>query len=287
MQPSGPSPDRAARGHPGSEEADCLHGLAVRAGRGDPAARERLVRKLLPLVESFARAGRTDGLEQRDLVQEGCVGLLRALARYDPARGVPFPAYASWWIRQALQEARSDFLRPFRLPPKALRQLGRLRSARHRIWASERRAPTPRELAAATAIPLGQVEALLAADAPARSLDEPVAGADGELGTLGAILADPVSPDPYEDVLRRLAGRQARALLGHLSAGERDVVDARFGFGRPAATLAEIGKRRGVSAERVRQIEARALAKLAGLNGEAGEEREGAGPLLEPLAPSA
>src|SRR5579885_1866862 len=142
--------------------------LVRRAQAGDPAAREQLIGRLLPLVSSLARRFRTEGLDQTDLIQEGVVGLLRALERYDPARGVPFPAYATWWIRQALQEARSDFIRPFRLPPKALRQLGRLRSARHRIWASERRAPTPRELAAATAIPLGQVEALLAADAPAR-----------------------------------------------------------------------------------------------------------------------
>ena len=251
-------------------EQGALRRLVARAQRGDPVARERLIGRLLPLIESLARAHHADGLEHRDLVQEGCVGLLRALARYDPSRGVPFPAYALWWIRQALQEARSDFLRPLRLPPKALRQLTQLKAAHRRIYASERREPDTRELAAATAIPLDQVEALLAASAPARSLDEPVAGLDSELSSLGELLADPLSADAYEEVLRNLAGTQIRALLGTLTARELDVVNARFGFDRPAETLAQIGERSGISAERVRQIEEQALAKL----------REGAAPRL-------
>jgi RNA polymerase primary sigma factor len=245
-----------------SEDSERLRRLVTRAQRGEPAAREQLIEHLLPLIESLARAHHVDGLEHQDLVQEGCVGLLRALARYDPSRGVPFPAYALWWIRQALQEARSDFLRPFRLPPKALRQLAQLKSAHHRIYASERRQPGNRELADATAIPLDQVESLLAANPPTRSLDEPVAGTENEIGTLGELLADPLSVDAYEDVLHNLAGQQMRTLLGTLTERERDVVNARFGFDRPAETLAQIGEQRGISAERVRQIEGQALAKL-------------------------
>jgi RNA polymerase primary sigma factor len=250
----------AADGSAGDPEQ--LQKLVLHAQEGEPAARERLLEQLLPLVESLARAQHVAGLEHQDLVQEGCVGVLRALARYDPSRGVPFPAYALWWIRQALQEARSDFLRPFRLPPKALRQLAQLKSAHQRIYVDERREPGSRRLAEETAIPPDQVESLLAANPPARSLDEPLAGTENEIGTLGELLADPVSADAYEEVLRTLAGQQMRTLLGTLTARERDVVDARFGFDRPTETLSKIGERQGISAERVRQIEQLALAKL-------------------------
>jgi RNA polymerase sigma factor (sigma-70 family) len=248
----------------GAEPAadDALAAVVRRAQAGDAAAREELIGRFLPFVSALARRHRADGLEHVDLVQEGCVGLLRALARFDPTRGVPFPGYATWWIRQAVQEARSDFVRPFRLPPKALRQLARLKSEHERVYARERREPDTRELAERADVELGQAEALLAAEARTRSLDEPVLGTEGEVGTLGDLLADPVSADAYEEVLDALAGEQLRALLGRLTERERDVVAARFGFGRPPERLVEVGERLGVSAERVRQIEDRALAKL-------------------------
>ena len=246
---------------PGAEPGD-LDELVRRAQAGDPQAREELIQHLLPLVNSIARAYRTTGLEHPDLVQEGCVGILRALQRFDPDRGVPFPAYAALWIRQALQELRSDFIRPLRLPPKALRQLAQLKSEHHRIYADEHRDAMAAELAASTAIDLDQVQALLRADAATRSIDEPIPGLDGEIGTLGDLLEDPLSADQYEDVLDRIAGRQLRALLGHLTERERDIVNARFGFERPTEKLTAIGSRLGISAERVRQIEERALTKL-------------------------
>lgn len=240
------------------ETADLVAG----ARRGDTVAREELIQRFLPYVSALARSFRADGLDNADLVQEGCAGLLRALSSYDPTRGVPFAAYATWWIRQALQEARGDYMRPLRLPPKALRQLARLKSEHQRVYADERRQPGTRELAERTAIRLEQVEALLAADAGAHSLDEPVAGAEGQIGTLGDLLADPLSADEFEDVLDAIAGRQLRALLGRLTEQERDVLSSRFGFDRPPEKLAEVGDRLGLSAERVRQIEQRALVKL-------------------------
>jgi RNA polymerase sigma factor (sigma-70 family) len=241
------------------DEADAL---ARRAQAGDPSAQEELIRRLLPLVEATARRYRTEGLEQADLRQEGLVGLLRALQRFDPSRGVPFAAYATWWIRQSLQEARSDFIRPMRLPPKALRQLSRLKSEHQRIYQGERRSAGMAELAERTSIDLGQAEALVAADARARSLDEPLARLDGEVGTLGDLLEDPLSAAAYEEVIDTIAGEQLRGLLSRLTDREREVVNARFGFDAPAEKLAEVGERLGVSAERVRQIEERALAKL-------------------------
>jgi RNA polymerase sigma factor (sigma-70 family) len=241
------------------DEADAL---ARRAQAGDEAAREELIRRLLPLVHATARRYRTEGLEQADLLQEGIVGLLRALQRFDPERGVPFAAFATWWIRQSLQEARGDFMRPLRLPPKALRQLSQLKSEHQRIYEGERRSAKVGELAERTNIELGQAEALMVADARERSLDEPIASLDAELGTLGDLLEDPLSAAAYEDVVDEVAGEQLRALLSRLTEREREVVRARFGFDAPAEKLSEVGERLGVSAERVRQIEERALAKL-------------------------
>jgi RNA polymerase sigma factor (sigma-70 family) len=241
------------------DEADAL---ARRAQAGDDAAQEELIRRLLPLVHATARRYQTEGLEQADLLQEGIVGLLRALQRYDSARGVPFAAFATWWIRQSLQEARSDFMRPMRLPPKALRQLSQLKSEHQRIYQGERRSAQIGELADRTSIEVGQAEALLAADARPRSLDDPIENAEGEIGTMGDLLEDPLSAAAYEDVVDAVAGEQLRALLARLTERERAVVQARFGFEVPPERLSEVGERLGVSAERVRQIEERALAKL-------------------------
>jgi RNA polymerase primary sigma factor len=246
-----------------ADEADALARLAQ---VGDDAAREKLIRRLLPLVHATARRYQTEGLDQADLLQEGIVGLLRALERYDRTRGVPFAAFATWWIRQSLQEARSDFMRPMRLPPKALRQLSQLKSEHQRIYQSEHRSAKISELAERTSIDLEQAEALLTADARPRSLDEPIENSQRELGTMGDLLEDPLSSAAYEDVVDAIAGEQLRALLSRLTEREREVVGARFGFDAPAEKLTEVGERLGVSAERVRQIEERALTKLRSAN---------------------
>jgi RNA polymerase sigma factor (sigma-70 family) len=236
--------------------------LVRRAQAGDSAAREQLIAGLLPLVSSLARRFRTEGLDQTDLIQEGIVGLLRALERYDPDRGVPFAAYATWWIRHALQDARSDFVRPFRLPPKALRQLSQLKSEHQRIYRSEQRSAGIHELAERTSVDLDQAQALAAADARVRSLDEPIQGGGNEVGVLGDLLEDPLSAEMYEQVVETVAGEQLRALLSRLTDREREVVRARFGFDGDPERLVDVGERLGLSAERVRQIEERALSKL-------------------------
>jgi RNA polymerase sigma factor (sigma-70 family) len=236
--------------------------LVRRAQAGDTAAREQLIDRLLPLVSSLARRFRTEGLDQTDLIQEGVVGVLRALERYDPTLGVPFSSYATWWIRQSLQDARSDFIRPFRLPPKALRQLSQLKSEHQRIYQAEQRSAGIAELAERTTLELDQARALAAADARVRSLDEAIEAGEGEVGSLGDLLEDPLSAEAYEQVVETLAGQQLRALLSRLTDRERDVVRARFGFDSEPQRLVEIGEQLGVSAERVRQIEERALSKL-------------------------
>jgi len=251
-----------ARAERSGASGDAAAGLVARAQAGEAAAREQLIERLLPLVSSLARRFRTEGLDQTDLIQEGIVGLLRALERYDPDRGVPFAAFATWWIRQALQDARSDFIRPFRLPPKALRQLSQLKSEHQRIYQAEHRSAGIHELAERASVDPEQAKALAAADARVRSLDEPVDGGDGEIGSLGDLLEDPLSADAYEQVVEAVAGEQLRALLSRLTDRERDIVRARFGFDGDPERLVSIGERLGLSAERVRQIEERALAKL-------------------------
>lgn len=253
----------AAEGAEAAARADAeTPDLVRRAQAGDTTARERLIDRLLPLVSSLARRFRSEGLDQTDLIQEGIVGVLRALDRYEPDRGVPFPAYATLWIRQSLQDARSDFIRPFRLPPKALRQLSQLKSEHQRIYQAERRSAGIPELAERTSVELEQARALAAADARVRSLDEPIEAGAGEIGSLGDLLEDPLSADMYEQVVETVAGEQLRALLSRLTEREREVVRARFGFDGEPERLVDIGERLGVSAERVRQIEERALAKL-------------------------
>jgi RNA polymerase primary sigma factor len=254
--------DRTGNGGGGAAAGGDEAMLVARAQAGDALAREQLIDRLLPLVSSLARRFRTEGLDQTDLIQEGIVGLLRALERFDPARGVPFAAFATWWIRRSLQDARSDFIRPFRLPPKALRQLSQLKSEHQRIYQAEQRSAGVAELADRTHIDPEQAQALAVADARVRSLDEPVEVGRGEVGPLGDLLEDPLAAGAYEDVIDAVAGRQLRALLSRLTDREREVVRARFGFDGDPERLVEVGERLGVSAERVRQIEERALAKL-------------------------
>jgi RNA polymerase sigma factor (sigma-70 family) len=153
-------------------------------------------------------------------------------------------------------------MRPMRLPPKALRQLSQLKSEHQRIYQGERRSAKIGELAERTDIELDQAQALLTADARPRSLDEPIENTEGELGTMGDLLDDPLSAAAYEEVVDAVAGEQLRALLSRLTEREREVVQARFGFDAPAERLSELGERLGISGERVRQIEERALAKL-------------------------
>jgi RNA polymerase primary sigma factor len=237
--------------------------LVVRAQQGSASARAQLIEAFLPLIASVARIYRGSGAVDRvELVQEGVVGLLRALERYDVSRGTPFWAYAAWWVRQAMQQLVAELNRPVVLSDRALRQLSRLRDANLEFLQRHGREPTASELAAATGIDASQVASLLAAEQAPRALEEPVRGDEEMIGRFGDLLVDPLAEDDYERAVAGVEVEELRQLLTALSDRERMVLRARYGIDGPERTLAEIGQMLGVSAERVRQIEQRALGKL-------------------------
>ncbi|MDQ4048669.1 MAG: RNA polymerase sigma factor RpoD/SigA [Actinomycetota bacterium] len=237
--------------------------LVMAAKRGDRAARARLIEAFLPLTASIARIYRNSpAVDRIELMQEGVVGLLRALESYDPERGTPFGAYASWWVRQAMQQLVAELTRPVVLSDRALRQLARVKDAHREQLQARGREPSPAELAGEAGIPRRQVEDLLAAERAPRALEEPVGVEEGAVGTFGELLVDPLAEEEYERVVSRLEVEELRALLSGLSDRERAILRARYGLDGPEQTLREIAGAHGLSAERVRQIEQRALGKL-------------------------
>jgi RNA polymerase sigma factor (sigma-70 family) len=215
------------------------------------------------MIASVARAYRRSPAVGRDeLTQEGVVGLLRALERYDPERGVPFWGYAAWWVRQAMQQVVSELSGPMVLSDRALRQLARIKDARRRFEQTRRREASTGELAAIVGLPRPQVESLLATERSARGLDEPAGAEAGEGATVGELLRDPRAQEAYERVPARVLAAEVPALLAHLTQRERTVICSRYGLGERKRTLREVAPELGVSAERVRQIEQESLAKL-------------------------
>lgn len=239
------------------------HQLVLAAKRGDRTARAQLIEAFLPLIASVARNYRNSAAVERiELLQEGVVGLLRALESYDPTRGTPFWGYASWWVRRAMQQLVAELTRPVVLSDRALRQLARVKDAHREQVQADGREPSTQELATRTGLTHEQVEALVAADRTPRGFEEPVSGEEQQLGTFGELLVDPLAEGEYERVLNGLERQQLRSLLSGLSDRERRVLRARYGLEGPEQTLRQIAGAYGVSAERVRQIEQRALGKL-------------------------
>jgi RNA polymerase primary sigma factor len=237
--------------------------LVEAAQAGDHRAREELVEAFLPLIASVARVYRgSPTITRVELIQEGVVGLLRALERYDRSLGVPFWGYAAWWVRQAMQQLIAELTRPMVLSDRALRQLSQLKRAHGEYLAEHGREPSGNELAERTGLSHAQVGGMLALERVPQSMDEPVQGAEGDLGAFGELLADPLAEDAYEYLLDHSEIEQIRALLGSLNDRERMILRARYGLSGPEESLRDVGERIGLSGERVRQIEQRALGKL-------------------------
>ena len=237
--------------------------LVLAAQSGDRAARDAVVDTFMPLVASVARRYRgTPTLHRDELLQEGVVGLLRGLERYDPSLGTPFWAYASWWVRQAMQHLVSEVARPVVLSDRAARQLARLKRAHADHVQAHRSEPTSAQLAAGSGLCASQVQSLVAASMRPRALDEPTAtGADGG-SSPGDLLADPRAEEAFDGVATRVAAGELTRMLAVLSDRERTVVRSHYGLDPPQRTLRELGVDLGVTAERVRQIECAALDKL-------------------------
>ena len=241
--------------------------LSARVGPGP--ARDRLVDEFLPLIGSAARAYRgASAVDRRELMQEGVVGLLRALERYEPELGTPFWAYASWWVRQAMQQLVAELTRPVVLSDRAMRQLARLKAAQRSLAQVHGREAAPAEVAAEAGQTADQVASLTAAERRARALEEPVGGDGDVAATYGDLIPDPRAEDAYDLVPLRPVIDALPRMLTALTDRERMIVRARYGLDDGhELTLRELADRLGVSAERVRQIEQGALDKLRDAGG--------------------
>jgi RNA polymerase primary sigma factor len=248
---------------PGARSQDPEAALLLEAGRGDADARARLVESFTPLIGSVARTYcHVPGVDRSELMQEGVVGVLRALDRFNPDLGTPFWAYASWWVRQAMQQLVAELSRPVVLSDRALRQLAHVRDARRTFLRVHSREPNLRELASDSELTMLQLQRLIVAERQPRGLEEPVDETTRGGATYGDMLSDPCAEEAYEELAMRLGAAEVPRLLMRLSPRERTVVEARYGLDGPERTLRELGQKMGVSAERVRQIEQVALEKM-------------------------
>ena len=234
----------------------------VAAESGDKAACRRLIEAFLPAIAGIARAYRGVTVDRQELIQEGVAGLLLAARRYDTSLNTPFWAYASFWVRKAMQELIGELTRPVVLSDRAARELARIGTARAELLRSHGAEPTQEELSIATGLPPEHLQRLLASQRAPLGLQEAVRG-EGDTGvTVGETIIDPAAEEQYEQVLDRIEIRDIRDLAEQLEERERTVVRAHYGLDEPAQTLSEIGNALGVTAERVRQIETGALRNL-------------------------
>jgi RNA polymerase primary sigma factor len=236
--------------------------LAQCVERGEAGAAQRFTVSNLRLVVSIAKHYTGRGLPLIDLIQEGNIGLMRAVERYDWRRGYKFSTYATWWIRQAITRAIADKGRAVRLPVHVHELIARLTAAQRLLTHELGRNPTQDELAARMGIDRQRLNEIRAAMRVPTSIDRPV-GEDLD-GSIADLLPDPTTPDPAEAVGEGWSREEASRLLAEaLSERERLVIELRLGFstGEPN-TLDEIGAYLGVTRERVRQIESKAIGKL-------------------------
>jgi RNA polymerase primary sigma factor len=235
--------------------------LAKRIHKGDEQAREHMIRANLRLVVKIAHDYTHFGLPLLDLISEGNIGLMKAVERFDPAKGGKLSTYAAWWIKQSIKRALANQSKTIRLPVHLVDKIARLRKTAMQMQETLGREPTNEELGEALGLPVRKIAHLKSVSLRPSSLDAPVG--DDDSTELGDLVSDESTPTPFENLRGKNTLQDISAIVGKLDPREAEILRLRFGLdGERPKTLEEVGETLNVTRERVRQLQNTALSKM-------------------------